>query len=220
MRCQAKFFFRAPAGLKEPIAAVLGDRACLSLPFGVERAGRAAVTSGNSGRSLAPPAASSWPPASSSRPTWDSPTPVTGTPSRCRPWPPTASSSSSRPTPTSVKEPAGVERRVLRVHAPRPRDSVRRGALPPDARHDRAGLRRHEVQPQVSIHAPASDDTFAVSTPGVTGRLRVLGGERLFITSPRTQAYAGALHGRLAAMSDERHLARPARRRAHGVPTH
>jgi hypothetical protein len=92
VRCvvKAKFFFRAPAGLKEPIAAVLGDRACLSLPFGVERAGRAAVTSGNSGRSLAPPAASSWPPASSSRPTWDSPTPVTGTPSRCRPWPPTA----------------------------------------------------------------------------------------------------------------------------------
>src|SRR4051794_3361162 len=40
VRCvvEVEFFFQAPAGLKEPIAALLRDRACLSLPFGVERA--------------------------------------------------------------------------------------------------------------------------------------------------------------------------------------
>jgi hypothetical protein len=43
---------------------------------------------------------------------------------------------------------AGLGRRPLRVYATRSRDAHRRTALPQTHRDDRAGLRRHQVQPQ------------------------------------------------------------------------
>jgi len=45
------------------------------------------------------------------------------------------------------RHPAGLGRRPLRVHAPRPSNRARRSALSQAQRHDRAGLRQHQVHP-------------------------------------------------------------------------
>ena len=76
------------------------------------------------------------------------PTPATGIRSRCKRSPATACRSSSRPTPTSERRSAGLGRRALRLHATRVSHAGWGRALPQTDRDDRAGLRRHQVQPQ------------------------------------------------------------------------
>ena len=74
--------------------------------------------------------------------------PATGNRSRCKRSPATGSRSSSRPTRRSERAPGLAGTAASTRYATRAGHPQRRGALPQTDRDDRAGLRRHQIQPQ------------------------------------------------------------------------
>src|SRR5215218_4196630 len=74
-------------------------------------------------------------------------TPASGTSSRWNGSPPRAPGASARRTQAAARALGWLERRTVRIHAPRPGFRARGRALPTTTTTDRADLRSHQVQP-------------------------------------------------------------------------